>query len=109
MANGDEAAVDLEGARIARHRVAQVEVGQCSRRTGLETFDRLVPQHADLRMIEQAFLQDLLRAQFVAAMDQRHIVRMVGQVQGFFDCGIAAADHCYLLAAIEEAIARGTG
>ena len=84
-------------------------MGQCSRRTGLETFDRLVPQHADLGMIEQAFLKDLLRAQLVAAVDQRHVVGVVGEVQRLFDRRVAAADHCYLLAAIEEAITRGTG
>ncbi|MNZ74203.1 hypothetical protein D3C78_926470 [compost metagenome] len=33
----------------------------------------------------------------------------VGQVQGFLDGGVAAADHADYLVAIEEAVAGGAG
>src|SRR3546814_10643527 len=45
----------------------------------------------------------------VAAVDQRHIVAMVGQVQRLLDRGVAATDHHDLLAAIEEAVAGRAG
>ena len=42
-------------------------------------------------------------------MDQRDMAREVGKIERFLGRGIAAADHCHILAAIEEAIAGGTG
>ena len=44
-------------------------------------------------MREQAVLQDALGAQPVAAMHQRDVVGMVGEVERFLDRGVAAADH----------------
>src|SRR3546814_10269042 len=44
-----------------------------------------------------------------SAVDQRHVLRMIGQIERFLDCGIAAADHRHLLAAKEKAVAGGAG
>src|SRR3546814_8971984 len=74
-----------------------------------EAVDLLVPQDLDLGIGEEAVLQDLFGAQMVAAVDQRHIVAMVGQVQRLLDRGVAATDHHDLLAAIEEAVAGRAG
>ena len=67
------------------------------------------PQRFDLGVLEQPVLQDLFGAQFVAAVDQRHLGGEVGQEQRLFDGGVAAADHDDLLSAIEEAVAGGAG
>ena len=45
----------------------------------------------------------------IAAMDQGHVVAVVGQVQRFLDRGVAAADHRDLLAAVEEPVAGRAG
>ncbi len=42
-------------------------------------------------------------------MNQRHFRGEIGQEQGFFDSGIAPANHHDLLAAIEEPVTGGTG
>ena len=78
-------------------------------RIAFEALDRLVPHHRDLGMLQQSILQDLLGAQFVAAVNQRHIVGMVSEVERFLDSGVAPADHGHLLAAIEEPVAGRAG
>src|SRR5690606_33998476 len=74
-----------------------------------ELVDALVPKNRDLRMREQAVLENLLGAQFVAAVNESHVVGVVGQVERFLDRGIAAADHRDFLAAVEEPVAGGAG
>ena len=54
-------------------------------------------------------LQDLFRAQRVAAVDQGDAVGVMRKVERFLDRRVAAADHRDALAAIEEAIAGGAG
>ena len=63
----------------------------------------------DLRIGEQALLQDLLGAQHATAMHERHPRGDIGEVHRLLDGGIAAADHDHLLAAEEEAVAGGAG
>ena len=63
----------------------------------------------DLRVAEQPVLQDLLGAQRVAPMHQRHSPGVIGQVDRLLDRGIAAADDKHLLVAEEEAVAGGAG
>src|SRR3546814_20329796 len=59
----------------------------------LKAVDRLVPQCLDLRIGEQAVLENLFGTQRIAAVDQRHVVAVVGEVERFLDRGVAAADH----------------
>jgi hypothetical protein len=66
-------------------------------------------RYFDLRMGEEAILQDLLGAEFVPPMDQRDLGRMIGEIQSFFDSGVSAADDDHFLAAIEEAVAHRAG
>ena len=68
-----------------------------------------IPDHLDLRVLEQPVLQDLLGAQAVAPVHQRDLGGEIGQEQRFLDRGIAAADHQHFFAAIEEAVAGGAG
>ena len=58
---------------------------------------------------EQAVLHDLLGAQAVAPVDQRHLGGEVGEKDRLLDRGVAAADDAHFLAAEEEAVAGGAG
>src|SRR5262245_14454991 len=68
-----------------------------------------VPNHRNLRVLEQAVLQDLLGAKTVAAVHHGDAGGEIGEKQRLFDGGIASADHDHLFAAIEKAIAGGAG
>ena len=58
---------------------------------------------------EQTVLQDFLRLQLVAAVDQGHMACDIGEVQGLFDRCIAATDDSDGLVAVEETVAGGAG
>mmetsp|Transcript_42323 Transcript_42323/g.99391 ORF Transcript_42323/g.99391 Transcript_42323/m.99391 type:complete len:275 (-) Transcript_42323:708-1532(-) len=58
-------------------------------------------------LLHQLVDEDGFGAELVAAVDQVHRDRDVGQVERLLDRGVAAADHAHLLAAVEEAIAGG--
>ncbi|MNE23281.1 hypothetical protein D3C80_1165290 [compost metagenome] len=67
----------------------------------------LVPVQANIAvggLFKEFVLEDFLRAQFVAPMDQVHFFGDVRQVQGFLDRRVAAADHSNHLIAIEKSI-----
>ena len=68
-----------------------------------------VPDHLDLRVLEQAVLQDLFGAERVAPVHDRDLGGEIGQEQRLLDRGIAAADHDHFLVAVEEAVAGGAG
>ena len=110
MADRDEGAVHLQVAARPIDRVAQGQMREpACQRIAFEALDRLVPHHRDLRMLQQPVLQDLLGPQFVAAVDQRHVVGIIGEVKRFLDSGVAPADHRHFLAAIEEPVTRRAG
>ena len=48
-------------------------------------------------------------AQFVASVNEGDFSGYVGQVEGFFDRGIAAADHRDFLPSIEKTVTGGAG
>ena len=80
---------------------------------------RGVPQHfiehavgfeddlAGLHLVHQLVDHDGFGFEFVAAVDQVHLGGDVGQVQGFFHGGVAAADHAHGLVPVEKTIAGG--
>ena len=99
---------------MAAHRagflVEQPDAGDDLRRAAAFDFlHHAVPDHADLRVGEQARLEDFLRAQRVAAVDQGNAVGVVCEVERLLHGGVAAADHGDALATIEEAITGGAG
>src|SRR5205807_140280 len=110
VADGDERALDLDAADLAAAPVADVEADQ---RLGFAAADELddfaVPDHVYVGIGEQPVLEDLLGTERIAAVDQGHVVAVVGQVQRLLYRGVAAADDGNLLAAIEEAVAGGAG
>ena len=60
-----------------------------------------------LTFVHQLVDQDFLRLEGVAAVHQGDVAGDVGQVQRFFDGGVAAADHGDVLVLVEEAVAGG--
>ena len=106
MADGNERTIKSQVAFFTILRVDQI---QSDKPDGLttpdEAFDICIPEHRNLGIGKQPVLQDLLRPQTVTTMDQGHIIAVVGHVERFFDCGIAAANHRDLLAAIEKSVA----
>ena len=69
----------------------------------------MLVQELDLGIGARAVQHDLRGAEFIAAMDQRHLCAEAREEVGFFHGGIAAADHHDLLAAVKEAVAGGAG
>src|SRR5208282_719691 len=64
-------------------------------------------EEADLFVMPRAVQHDFGGAEFVAAMDHGHLRCELGEKDGFFQGGIAAADHHHFFAAVEIAIAGG--
>ena len=75
----------------------------------MHVVERGVPDHVDLRVFEQAVLQDLLRAESVAPVHHGDLGGEIGEEQRLLDCGIAAADDDDFLVAVEEAVAGRAG
>ena len=72
----------------------------------------MVPPDGDVAvffLFEQFVLEDLFRAQGVAAMDQVHLFGEVAEVQGLFHGGVAAADDGDFPAAVKKAVTGGAG
>ena len=88
----DACAGDARGLLVAQH-----------------VFERGVPDHFDLGILEQAVLQDLLGAEVVAPMDDGDLGGEVRQEQRLLDGRVAAADDHDFAATVEEAVAGGAG
>ncbi len=111
MADGHEEAVDRDVAAAAVLRRAQAHAVDAAV-VAQHLVDHVVPDRLDrpgLDLGEQLVLQDLLRAQGVAAVDQVDLAGEVGEVERLLDGGIAAADHRDLLVLVEEPVAGGAG
>src|SRR5215472_8349558 len=57
-----------------------------------DLLEHSVPNHRNLRILKQAILQDLFRAEAIAPVDDSDGGREIGEEERFLDCGIAAAD-----------------
>src|SRR5262249_30047749 len=68
-----------------------------------------IPHHFDLRMLEQALLQDPFRTEAVAPMHDRDTFGKVGEKECLFDSRIATADDYDVLALVEKAITGRAG
>ena len=111
MADGDEDAGQRDVARIATIARGDADAGDPAV-VAQYFLQHVVPDDLDLAFLltlEQLVLQDLLRAQRVAAVHQRDLAADVAEVQRFLDGRVAAADHRHVLLAVEEAVAGGTG
>ena len=111
MADGDEHALDLQFLGAAAARVAQPRAGDLLA-VAEHLLQHPVPGDPHLALAlqrEQPLLQDLVGAQFAAAVHQGDRGGEPGQVQGLLDRGVAAAHHRHRLGAEEEAVAGGAG
>ena len=107
VADGDEHAVDGDVGGAAVGRALQARASDA---LGIaqDFVEHAVPGQCDLprgSLLEEFVLHDLLAAQLVAAVDQGDVAGDVGQVEGFFDRSVAAADHGDRLVAVEEPVA----
>ena len=110
MADRDERPFRVHALDLAGDGIPEVDGDQgFGRATGDEAGDFAVPADMDVRMPEQPILQDLLGTQRITAVDQGHVVAVVGHVERFLDRGVAAADHHHFLAPVEEAVAGRAG
>lgn len=73
----------------------------------LDAVNCRVVQDLDFRVLLDAFLKDLRAAEFVASVDQRDLLRKFGQVRGFFEGGVSAADDCDIHVSEEVCVAGG--
>ncbi len=106
MADEDKHAIDGHFAGRARFHIAQLYV--LHHAVALDALDDRIPDEANLLIGEGALLQRRPGAQFVAPVDDGHLVGELGQEDTLFQGAIAAADHGHILAAEEEAVARAT-
>src|SRR5690349_13519599 len=56
-------------------------------------FGNGIPDDLGLGIVEQLVLQDLLRAKFMAAMNDENLAPESREVVCFFNCGVSAAYH----------------
>src|SRR5690606_32104825 len=72
----------------------------------------VVPDDGDIATFslgKQFVLQDFFCAQAVTTVNQCDMGSDIGQIQCFFNSGIAAADDCDRLVAVEETVTGGAG
>src|SRR6202023_1431982 len=110
VADGDEDAVGRHDRALPGPGIDDAHAGDARRLpVADDLLDDAVPDDAYFGIGEKARLQDLFRAELVAAVDQGDAGSVVGEVERLLDRGVAAADHHDLAAAEEEAIAGGAG
>ncbi len=73
----------------------------------LDALHESIPDHFNLRILEQALLQDLGSAQLVAPMDQIHLLGIAREKVTLFDGGITATDNGDSVALEECTVADG--
>src|SRR6266478_8571447 len=69
----------------------------------------MVPAHRDIASIEELFLKNLLRPEFVSPVDHGDATRDIGKVERFLHRGVPAADDGDVLTFVEESVAGRTG
>jgi hypothetical protein len=95
--------------RLAGLQVADARAGELPLVVAEVALDRAVEQPRDLRVRARAVLHDLRCAQLLAAVDDRHAVRELGEEVRLLHRGVAAAHHQDVLPLVEEPVAGGAG
>jgi len=109
VADGNKHAGDRNVFVFVRFQVFNPDFGDAFRIVAADNVvDHAVPLNDDFRVAFDAFLQNLVRPQFVAAVNQRDAARDAGQIKRFFRRRIAAADNRHVLVAVKEAVAGRT-
>ena len=110
MANRDEHAID--GDFFGGVTIKLFQTRTCHARGIAQHFiEYLIGFQSDFALSDQfhhAIDQNWLGAERITTMNQSHMAGDVRQIQGFFNRGIAAADHRNGFATVEKTIARRT-
>ena len=110
VADGDENTVDRKLGHFVRLDVAKFRTGHaCRVFIADDVLHDVIPEDINFRICEEPILQDLLGAQLIAAVDQRHFVSVVGKIERFLDRGVAATDDRHFLLAEENPSQAGAG
>jgi len=109
VANGDEAAFEFNVLQASIYGAFQTHTGHAGGITQhfVQRLEGLEHDLACSDFFHQFVDQDGLGLEFVAAVDQIHLAGNVGQVEGFFDGGVAATDDAAQLLAVKETVASG--
>ena len=75
----------------------------------VDFFDRIRRHECDFLVGAGAIEHDFGSAKFVAAVDERDMLRKLRQKRGFFHCRVAAADDEDVAVAKEKTVAGGAG
>ena len=102
--DGDKEAGCGDDRLPARHEVAQADARELV--DAVEALDRGVPGEVDLGVRLGAVDHDLGGAQFVAAVDDRHLVGEASEERRLLHGRVAAANNHHVLAPEEESVAR---
>jgi hypothetical protein len=112
VADGDEDAGHVEIHGLAGFRALDPYPGDAAV-VAEDLVQHMVPDEPHVtvrpRAAHQFVHQDGLGAELVPAMYQGYRRGDVGEVNGFLDRGVAAADDCHGLLPVEEAVAGGAG
>ena len=103
VAYGEEKAVNRYIKNLA---IFSLESGSSHVLAVTENFESVaVPQHFDVRGLPHALLHCFGGAENVTSNDHVNFFAQSGKIGGLFACGIASADYCHVLFAVEESIA----
>ena len=75
----------------------------------VETKCNGVEEYVNVALVKDTVLHDFGCAEVVLAHNQVNFGSDIAQIKGFLASGVATANYCHTLAAIEEAIACGAG
>ena len=110
MADGDEDAFDRDAAFRAALDVLDPDLGDPQWVVlALDAVQHRIPDHFDLGVPKEAFLEDLLGPEGVAPVDEGDLRGVTGEIHRFLDRRVAAADDADRQAAEKEAVAGGAG
>ncbi len=107
VADGDEHARDVEGGRLARNGVTDLQSGDAVLAQDFEGFG--VDEESDLLVRLGALEHDARGPELFAAVHEGNAAGEAGEEGCFFHGGVTAADHDDVLVAEEETVAGGAG
>ena len=110
MADGDEDAFDRDAAFLAALDVLDPNLGDPRRVVlALDAVQHRIPDHFDLGVGKEAFLENLLGPERVAPVDEGDLRGVTGKIHRLLDRRVAAADDADRHVAEKEAVAGGAG
>src|SRR5580704_15322427 len=109
MSNGDENSRGVQFAGCVSIRIAKSHFLHGLAIHVVNFFDYVRREKLDFFVGTRSVQHDFGGAEFVAAMNQRHLLRKFREEGGFLHSGVSAADYDDVFPAKEEAVAGGAG